>query len=343
MKTEIFRYWLLVGLITLLATSGLTQTNAQVEKVRIELERTDEVIERAKEAVRSTNAPVVRLALQKAIELQKGAREWFRHRRLLVAYKQTLEARELAKKALVRSRLTEQGETVVLRKLERAAELLERAKETMPPGPDGRLQTLFESAKDNLIRAWEFYRTQQYRAALKLANQVKKAAQEIFNASSRQIRRHADFERRYEAVGDVINRAREKVAECGSEEASSLLEQSVKTYQLSRELASQKKINAALRNLQKARQMAVEASKACDGLGVLNQRYDRIRSEADRLSESIPPNNELARKLLSQVYDQLELARDYIDQNQTEAAAAALKAAHLTLNQVKRHLGSGGM
>jgi len=338
MKALLSKFWPLVGLVALLATSGLAQTNAQRDKVRIELERTDEVIERAVEAVRSTNAPVAGLALQKAIELQKGAREWFRHRQLPAAYNQTIKAREQAKSALVRCRLTEQGETVVLRKLERAAELLERAKEAMPLGPDGRLRAIYESAKNNLNRAWEFYRIQRYRAALKLANQVINAGQDILNAANRQIRRYTEFERRSEAIAELIAKAREKVVECGSDDALRLVEQADKMYQLSQELASEGKHAAALRNLQQVRKMAIEASKMCNGVGALSRRHDRIKNETDRLAEKISPDNGAARKLLNQVYEQLQLAEDFINRQQTEAAAAALKAAHLTLNQLKKRL-----
>jgi len=338
MKTEILRYWLLVGLIALLATSGLAQTNAQRDKIRTELERTDEVIERANDAARSSNTPVAAPSLQKAIELQKQAWGYFKGNSFDLAYRYTMDARDLAKKALVRSRLTEQGETVVQRKLERAAELLERAKEAMPPGPDGRLYAIYESAKNNLNRAWEFYRIQQYRAALKLANQVINAGQDILNAANRQIRRYAEFERRSEAVAELIAKAREKIAECTSDEALRLIEQADKMYQLSRELVSEGKYAAALRSLQQARKMAIEASKICNGVGALSRRHDRIKNETDRLAEKISPNDDTAKKLINQVYEQLQLAEDFINRKQTEAAAAALKAAHLTLNQLKKRL-----
>lgn len=344
MKAKLSKYWLILGLMALLATSGLAQTNAQVEeKVRTELERTDEVIERAKEAVRSTNAPVAGVALQKAIELQKGAREWFHRRRLSMAYNQTIKARDLAKNALVRSRLTEQGETVVQRKLERAAELLERAKEAMSMETAGRLQTLYESAKNNLNRAWEFYRIQRYRAALKLANQVINAGQDILNAANRQIRRDAEFERRSEAVAELIAKAREKVAGCSSYDALRLVKQADNMYQLSRELASEGKYAAALRNLQQARNMAIEASKMCNGLNGLSRRHDRIKNEADRLAEKISPDDDTARRFLNQVYEQLQLAEDFINRQQTEAAAASLKAAQLTMNQLKKRLTANEM
>jgi hypothetical protein len=334
MKAMLPKYWLLSALIVFSATASLAQTDLQIEKLRVELERTDEVIDRAKEAVRAANVPVAVVALKQAIELQHGARERYQHRQFLMAYELTLKARELAKNALVRSRLTEQGETVVLRTLEQATELLERAKESMTHGPDGRLWTLYESAKDNLNRAWEFYRAQRYRPALKLANQVKEAARKILEASNREMRMYAEFERRFEAVGEVIERARDNVAECGNEASQSLLEQAVNAYQRSRELASQHQFDAALRNLQKAHRMAIEASKGCNGVGALDRRYERLKNEAGRVSEMIPLDNDAARKLLNQVYDQFELAEDFISRNQTEAATAALKAAQLTLHQV---------
>ncbi len=338
MKTEILKYWLLAGLVTLLAGSGLAQTGAQVGSIRSELELTDEIIGRANDAARSSNTPMAAPSLQEAVELQRQAWEYFKKRDYLLAYKLTMKARDLAKKALVRTRLTEQGETVVLRKLEKAAELLERAKEAMPPGPDGRLWTTYESAKNNLNRAWEFYRIQRYRVSLKLANQVMSAAQDILNAANRQIRGYAEFERRCQVVAELMAKTREKVAECSSVEAIRLVEQAHEMYQLSQGLASEGKYGAALRHLQQARKTAIEASKMCNGADAMGLRYDGIKNEADRLAEELSPDDETARRFLNQVYEQLKLAEGFISRQQREAAAAALKAAQLTLNQLKKHL-----
>ncbi|MFQ6007318.1 MAG: hypothetical protein ACE5K8_00030 [Candidatus Zixiibacteriota bacterium] len=343
MKKVILTYLLLNGLILWFTTQVFGQTIAQVDQFRQELERTNEIIEQAREAFRSTNAPIAGLPLQKAIDLQKQAWNSFRNGHFDLAYKLTMEAREYAKMALVRSRMIEQGETVVLRKLERAAELLERAKETMPPVTEGRLQALYDAAKDNLNRAREFYHDQQYRPALKLTNQLIKTAREILEAANLQFRKKAEFERHFEAVSNVIDRMREMVDECGSESAQNLLDQAINAQQLSRELASQNKFKAAVRNLQKARQLTIEASKKCNGRDGLEKRYERLKNEADRLNELIPPDNKMARNLLAQVYDQLMRASEFISQNQTEPATAALKAAQLSLNQLKRHLDTGGM
>jgi flagellin-specific chaperone FliS len=344
MKKIILTYLLFNGLMFWFAVGAFGQPPVyQVDRVLQELERTDEIIDQAREAFRSTNTPMAGLPLQKAIEIQKLAWMSYKDRQFDRARELTMEAREFAKKALVSGRMIEQGETVVLSKLERAAELLERAKETMSPGTDRRLYTLYETAKDNLNRAWEFYRAQQFRPALKMANQVINTAHDILDAANLQFRQEAEFERHFDVVGDVIDKTREVVAECGSEAAQNLLDQAVNAQQLSRELASQDRFEAAVQNLQKARQMAIEASKKCDGRDDLEKRYERIKSETDKLNELIPPDNEMARKLLSQVYDQLERAKEFISRNQTEPATAALKAAQLTLNQLKSHVGTGGM
>jgi FtsZ-binding cell division protein ZapB len=342
MKKLTLTYLIVLGLATLLfAAVSNAQSPEQIDRLRQELERTDDIIEQAREAFRSTDAPMAGLPLQKAIDLQRRAWMNFKNKRYALAFKLTMEARELAKKAMVRSRMIEQGETVVLRRLEQAGELLERARDAMPAGPEGKLWALYESAKDNLSRAWEFYRESRYRVALKLANQVVKAAREILNVSNLRFRQETEFERRLEAVGEVIDRAKDKAAGCGSEAAQRLLDQAIKSYQLSKDLAAKKNYQAALQNLRKARCLAMEVAKKCDGTEGLSRRYERLKSEADAWNERIPPDNDLARKLIRQAYEQLELAQTYIAQNRTEAAAAALKAAQLALNQLKRHLGGG--
>jgi len=339
MKTMSLKCLHVIFLITIFAIPVLAQNTDQMSRVQSELERTDEIIERAREASRAVNAPVAAIALQNAVELQEMAYNSFRKRYHNEAYKQTLKAREEAKKVLAASRITEQGENIVLRKLERAQEFLGKAKESLPVGPDGRLRTLYESARTNLNRGWEFYRARQYRAALKLANQVDKITQEIITAANRHTRMQADYEHRYEMVGELLDQARQRITQCDDKQQSAeIIEQAEKLSLKSREFFLQGNIDGALRNLQKARQMAVRASQKCKGSQNLNERYEQLKNDADQLMEKISPEDTATRKLLEQAYQQLRLAREEISREQTAAATAALKAAHLTLNQVRNSL-----
>ncbi|MCH7689913.1 MAG: hypothetical protein IIA17_02570 [candidate division Zixibacteria bacterium] len=76
----------------------------------------------------------------------------------------------------------------------------------------------------------------------------------------------------------------------------------------------------------------------CGQADNISGRLESLKSEADRIKEDLPANDETASRLIGQVYGQLENAREFISRHDYEAAAAALKAAQLTLRQLKRHL-----
>ncbi len=339
----LFGFGLIMTVILVVSAAEVAaQADLQADRLRAELERTDEVIDRAKEAVRSTNVPAAALALQEAIDLQQGAWGAYRNRRMLMASRGTMQARELAKQALVRCRVTEQGESVVLSRLELAAELLQRAGEVVGDGQTERLSALYSAAKDNLNRAWEFYRSHRYRPALKLANQVNKAAREMLDIGNRHARRAGEFERLSETVSENLQKLQESFVGCTSDEARQLSQQAEKRFDLARALANEGEVEQAMRSLQDARRLAVEASRLCNDGESLRSRHRRLTGEADRLAESVPPGEAAARELLDRVYNQLRLAEDSLDEDRTEAAAAALRAAYLGINQIKNILGMTG-
>ena len=79
----------------------------------------------------------------------------------------------------------------------------------------------------------------------------------------------------------------------------------------------------------------------CGQADNISGRLESLRAEADRIKEELPRNDDTASRLIGQVYGQLENAREFISRQDNEAAAAALKAAQLTLRQLKRYLDSG--
>ncbi|MFH1372789.1 MAG: hypothetical protein ABII79_03230 [bacterium] len=342
MTKKILLSVVLAGLVIVVAAPTQSQAQMQMEGVQRQLDKTDQIIEQAKEAVRTVDAPMAVYSVEKAENLQLQAWDHFRKRRGLMAYEFSTKAEELARKALAICRLTEQGETVVLRRLERATEVMERARDAMPPGPDGRLRTIYDSARDNLLKAKEFYRAGSYRPALKLARQVEKAAREILEVANRKKHREAEFERRYEATGAVMERARETLGDCNSAAAVNLIEQAEQTYRQSHQHALKGRTEVALRNLQQARTMAVEAARKCQRSGTMEQQHERLTLEADHLAEQITSDNDAARRLLNNVHEQLQLAENAIGQQQTEATTAALRAARLMLNQLKSMLTGDG-
>jgi len=336
---------LLVGMLVISAPSGHAQTgNTIIENIRLELQRTDEIIDRAREMVRASKEPASALALEQAIALQKQAWDNFYKATLegyTFAHRLTQQAREQAKQALSSARFSEQGQDAVLSKLERTEDLLRQAHEEMPSTVDESLRTIFDTARRNLGQAWEFYRNGQYRPSVKLANQVEKTAKRLLQIANRQHNFEANFQRRLEAVKQFIDRVEGEAKNCQSEPAQILIQNAKSALQTAVDLAAKGQYEQASRHLQQARKFATDAADLCGRAKEFGGAIDRLTNEAERLREQIRPGDENGMKLLEQVFGQIENAKDFIARQDSEAAAAALRAAQLTLKQLQRYLDTG--
>ena len=347
MKKKIVKSLLIVLAAAVLAPISSAQiTDAFIDNLRTELERTNHILERVREIVRTSNSPPAALALEQAIRLQRQAWENFGMGTLegfKFATKLTQAAREQAQKALSIARPSEQGEETVLRKLERTKELLSRAHESLSNSTDESLKTIFESARRQLRQAWEFYRTREYRPALKLANQVEKTVSRLLKIANRHQNRRANFERRVETIRELLSRVKERIGGCKLEAADRVFKQAEESFHKALELAENGRLEQAVNQLQKSRRIARRAAEMCGQADNISGRLESLKSEADRIKEDLPRNDETASRLIGQVYGQLENASEFISRQDNEAAAAALKAAQLTLRQLKRHLDRSGL
>ncbi|MBD3257902.1 hypothetical protein GF377_05675 [candidate division GN15 bacterium] len=344
---QISSRWLVAAALALImlltAMPAWAQNGQGIERLRAELERTDEVIALAREAVLTANDAVADRSLQSAIKLQEEAWDFFDSENYLISSRLTKQARQAATAAISRSRRSEQFEGGVQRRLELAGELLQRAEDAVDQNPT--LQTLLSTARDNLARGWEFYRNQQYRPALKLADQVEKAAKQIIRLGNAQGQEKLRFNRNREQATVFMAQTSERLAGCRSDLAEQLMEQARKALDLADELAGRDRYVAANQALRQVRDLTWQAARECQGSDQLTARYERLIGEADRLADELVDaagtQADAARELLEQAYSQLDLAREYFRDNQTEAARAALQAAQLALRQAQRYITSG--
>ncbi len=346
MNNKVLKYLLIFCASLLVVPVGFAQRSGSgaggpVETLRRQMEQTDELIDRAKEVVQSSNSAKAKIALESAIKLQENA--WTRFNEGTVnGYREaaimSAQARERAKYAIANGPFTEQNDDLVLRKLERADELLDNTRETLGDNQDRSLRAIFDSADDNLTRAWEFYRNGQPRPALKMCNQVEKALNRILTIANRQQMNAANFQRHLDVVETMMNQTQSELSSCDNQAAKSLFEQAQKAFRLAKDLSAEGHLAGAVQALMNARNLSSQALALCTGFDALNQHYDRIKNDADLIKETVPPDGDKARRLLDQVYAQLSLAKQYIADQKTDMATAALKAADLSLNLVVKLL-----
>lgn len=317
------------------------------DRVRAELERTDQIIERARELIANSNYAGARIALEASVKLQNEAWEAFDNarinRELAIAKRLTLQARQQARRAVSSGHAAEDNVSALQSKLERTTEMLSKARSMGGGFSNPRYQSVLDAAADLLDRAWEMYRDGQYRAALKLVNQAEETARKVVNASQQQQQRLGQLDRQAELIRDGLDRIESSLTECQSEVAGKLMEQAREAYRLAVQLRGENRYGAAIQSLKNARKLAEQAARECRGGQSLTQRYDRLAAETDRMSEQVMPADDQARKLLDLIREQLDLAKDYLDSGDTKSATAAMRAAELTLGQLKRHLGQSDM
>ncbi len=341
-------------LVIALSVGAQSDKNKTAELLRAELERTDQIIERAEPLVRGSENETAISTLDRARDNQARAREEFGKGNTvgyIAARKLTLVARGQVALALklvggTPGGNTEQQDDFVLRKLDQTTGLLDRALESLATVENRSLVALADAARSNLDKAWEFYRNQQYRPALKLAEQVERAAEKILTAATRGEQREQDFERLSANVAQLIDQARQQLADCDSETGRTLLAEAEQAFQLAQELHEKQRTPASIQALQRARELAMKAGRECRGLDRLQERYDKLTAELNRLKSdvTIPDGVEgdALRRLLAQAEEQLALASQHINDGDWRKAALALQAAQLAIRQAKELTGQTG-
>jgi hypothetical protein len=322
-----------------IAAQNTDPGNSAQSRVWQELQFTDQAIERAQETIQNASSPAAAKALELAVQLQDKAWDIYRSQDrgyLVKALQMTRRAREKAKYALANGRIAEQNEGTVLRELERVERLLERATEQATELDEmANVRAMLDMARSNLDKAWELYRSEQYRPSLKLTNQVETAVRNIVSRLERQSTQSANFDRRETTVQETYQRVLEMVADCESDLAQRLMDQ-VRTFLgQARELADNRQYDLALRSLRNAREKAQAALQECRNPDVLQSRHDQIEARAKRLSEQVPADDDATRKLLDRAYEQLRKAQQQIYAGNLEQATASLRAAQLLLSQAE--------
>lgn len=341
-KPLIHMFLALLMLMLLPGLSSAQGSGAGAAAVERELQRTDEFLERAGQALGQVEIPQAAAVLEQARTNQKSAYDNFRGERYIMALRLTQAAREQAKTALALARRVEQYDGAVLRQLERAGDLLDRVNEAMADGASDNLRSMYETIRENLNRAWEFYRQQDYKPAYKLGSQAEAAARKLLAVLEPDGAGDQDFERRREHVQELYQNARDQLLDCDSETAQAYLNQARTSYELAQKLAGENHRAQAMEALKQARQLVLKATRECQGEQQFEARYTRLKGEADRLTEEIAgytgDARDQLRTLLNQATDQLARARTQMSDGKTEAAAAALQAASLTLKQARSML-----
>jgi hypothetical protein len=223
-KRKAKKAFLLVPLaifLLLSADAAKAQEADDAPRAREALERTDEVIDSAKDAIEESRSQKARLTLDVAEGLQTKAWSSYRGNEYRMALKLTAKAREEAWHALALARSDQQFEQNNNRVAEETRDRLARLRDRMIESGvrDEQAMKLMEQARNLLEKSHLNAQQLRYQLALKLAGNARdlaaKADERVRNA--RALKEAA--ERRFALLERLVERARERAAAPGQEPA----------------------------------------------------------------------------------------------------------------------------
>jgi len=322
----------------LMAAAGLilvipahAQTGDMGGRLEQELQRTDEIIQRATELVRDAGNAQAAELVKKAVAIQSEAHMSFRNGRRAMSATQTKTARELAQRAMGLVMRPEERKERVQVELERTDEMLQGAKEKMTPDWPETAMALLSGAGRQQENAWEYYRADQLRPALRLTLQVReilrKLQRQMAGNEPGEIRAHVD------QIVDLVRRAVREAEESGQRHRIKLADRAREMLRRAQESMQDGRGRAARPHLEQAERLARQSLRVenrndgADEFETSMMRYQQeLKALQERLSEF--PSAE-ATRLVDESMEHHRLAREVADgeEQAPERAMAELRIA----------------
>ncbi len=143
------------------------------DRVLVQLERTRELLERARERIAECDIDRARALLRAAFEMQVRAEASARDGRYLAALQLTMSARERAHRALRMCNLEDNLREAADRALTRTDELISRAREAVAEQESEQARQALNRAVDLQAEAWVQFRADHLEASLRLTQSAR--------------------------------------------------------------------------------------------------------------------------------------------------------------------------
>lgn len=259
MRGRLLCLLLLIGLIA----PATSRAQAALDRAQAEIDRTEQRIERAKAVVGGTGNVSAQAEVDRAVQLQTGARTALGQGHPRIALDMTLRARAAADRAIaIINGLPDPDR--VLSQLERTREMLERARGRIEECNQDRPRALLSAASDMQRRAEDAAHGGHYLAALQLTmgarERVLRALRQCNVADDDQ----DGAERGLHRTDEVIQRAQEHLGNNPPERARALLARATESQARAEQEIRDRHFDSGLRLTLAARGFAFRAMRLVD-------------------------------------------------------------------------------
>lgn len=317
------------------------------ENIERELEKTDAVIDRAKEAVSESRNPKAENLLKMAEILQKKAKEAFYMIRYKLAIELTLKARKKAYEAIGFTKKDEENENLVLKAIERTEQIIRKAKEVGNRLKNRRASSLLEMAINNQQKAKEFFKEHKLKMALKFTLKAREMAQKVLNLANKEKRQDRLAEKELERTDRFIERASVIIQESQNRRANELLNQARNLQGKAKDMFNQKRFTKAIKNSHKARELVQKALRLVEQ-NITPQMVENAIQQNERLIVKMEEKTKVgvsseAISIFEKGLSHQSKAKECYREGKFKAALAEAKVAHRLINKALEMIQENGM
>jgi hypothetical protein len=317
-----------------------------MQRLQTALEKTDQVLDRAREAVAQSGSERARNMLTIAMRLQTTAWERFQgnvvHFDLEVAAqigKFTFGARQRAQQAIAITQQAEENEEYVRGRLEKTDDLIRRIRENVDADTPKGILLLLDSAREKQDRAAELFHNRRLRAALQLTLQTERTLEK----ATEELGSHLKAQRQYNSLLDRYLVLREQIELSGladRPEVENRLTVAEQTRLQAEQLASESKFDKAEKQIQQAVEVLSRVSERLREPAKIQTALESLQRTAQELENKVATSGDAGlEKQYKTALDHMERAAGFFQDGDYDAAAAQLQAARQLLNRISQRLG----
>jgi hypothetical protein len=321
--------------------SGQQQFDAQAE-----LEKTDQLLEKARDLVREFGSNRGRTSLEVAEKTQERAWDAFHRGQERRAQQMTERAREEIYRALGSVRQSEENENEVERQLERTDAVIAEARDRLGvTNARTAAQRRLETATASQRRAWELFRDRRLRPALRLTLQARETILRM--AAGRVLGQGADLdpktlEAQFERLSEAANRVESRVEQTDDPGATENWRRATELLERARGALNAGDLREAERLLRQARERLERIARTA----LRDMRRDEVATLVDaaaaRWEQLQSPVHDAGDERLQGWYDQagdnLQRARQALDDSRPQRALISTRKAVELLDRIEHEL-----
>jgi hypothetical protein len=326
--------WVLLASLLVIFLAGPAYCQSNEDRARTALEKCDNLIERARQPVRESGNPQAQQYLEKAIYLQGQAKENFAGKRYGQAMRLAEMAEAQAMKAIGMIRQGDENRDMVQKEIERTDELLQRAREQYGNTENVRAKTVFQNALEFQNKARDlFARNRQKMALTSTLN-----ARELARKAQEMAQDHAQALKEIEKTDQLLQRARERLAEMSIGLNPPAFERALRLQELARSSYVSGNFEQALGNTLKARKQIMDAVENFDDK--LKQEYlpralEQLGERLGELNSALAGTDQdhIARSYYERAKEELQNARENFNKGETSRAVQHSRRAKKYLDE----------